>query len=118
MHPRAVKWGGHNNTPIVPGGGVPSNNSNFVFFLGKTRRGGTKIPEAPIHVITVTKSPLSANDRVANSFFFPFRAITLLVLCCTALTPVSSTLNRQFGENFIFPSPFQKFQRTSQHFQQ
>jgi hypothetical protein len=78
-----------------------------MFLLGKTRRGVTKIPEAPMHVTKVTKAPLSADDRVATSFF-PFRATTLLGLCWTTMILVSSTLKRQFGENFIFSISFLK----------
>jgi hypothetical protein len=74
------------HTPIVQGGGrvFPSSKSKLTLFVGRARRVSTQTPEMPMHERTIISFPASELKR------------------CTNAIAVSQTLNRRFGENYIF----------------
>ena len=57
----------------------------FHIFLGNTTNGGTYVPVAFIQAITL--------PMLEATSFLPIMMTTLLCLCCTAVIPLSSTVN-------------------------
>jgi hypothetical protein len=59
------------------------------------------MPEALMHVTTVTRAPLSADDKRATCFL-PFIANALLALCCSLLTRICRHRTTYWGRSPLF----------------